>query len=79
VEGGSPALSHPPLSFRVSCSNSPESSHTPPHLSQVSMTTSSNLFSFKLPSQRGHCIDDMPAALASSATFIFSRSLSIAS
>src|SRR5688500_13371626 len=72
-------LNHPPFSLRVTCSSSPESSHTPPHFSQVSIKTSSNLLSFKLPSQRGHFIDEIPAAFASSATFIFARNFSIAS
>src|SRR5258705_7209145 len=70
-------LIQPPLSFFVRCSNSPESSHTPPHLSQVSIKISSNLLSLRLPSHRGQCIEDVPAVLASSATFIFARSFSI--
>src|SRR6185295_15298630 len=72
-------LSQPPFSRCVSCCNSPASSQTPPHFSQVSIDTSSNLPSFSEPPQRGQTIEDVPAALASSATFIFSRSFSIAS
>src|SRR6185436_13508045 len=68
-----------PPSRRINCDSSPESSQIPPHFSQVSMATSSNWVSFKAPSHRGHRIDEVPAALASSETFILSRNFSTAS
>src|SRR5712664_1527596 len=72
-------LSQSPLSRLVSRSNSPESSHTPPHFSQVSIDTFSNLVSLRFPSHLGQRIEDVPAAFACSVTFIFSCSFSIAS
>jgi hypothetical protein len=58
-------LNQPSDSGFNSCSSSPESSQTPPHLTQELIDISSNIFSFRTPSQRGHSIEEMPAALAS--------------
>src|SRR5437762_12646656 len=55
------SLSQPPPSRFVSCSSSPESSHRPPHLSQTSTSTCSNVVACSFSSQRGHCIEEVPA------------------
>src|SRR4026207_2331747 len=68
-----------PASRLVSCSNSPESSQTPPHLSQESISTPSKFMALKLPSHRGQRIEEGPAAFASAATEILERIFSMAS
>src|SRR5512145_1217682 len=74
-------LLHQPLlsAFFASCPNSPQSSQTPPHVSQVSMATPSNWDSSSFPSHLGHFIEEFPDALACSETAIFDRNFSISS